>query len=126
MRHENLDRLHQVVDLVNEVVGANTVVDADGAHVREGPFLGEEKLASARRIIDDILRAEALADPTTLLTPEETALIAGKPRRFIEAIKSVRARTGLTLVQAKELVEQAGDKLGFREPGPWGGRAWTA
>jgi ribosomal protein L7/L12 len=55
-----------------------------------------------------------LASKTSTLTPEEIKLLHSKPHpEVIRAIKLVRDRTGLSLVDAKHLVDTARRDLGL-------------
>jgi ribosomal protein L7/L12 len=91
-----------------------------------------DKLRTIHKLLGEVIDAETATlplekrvDPETHLTYEEVQLMrAGMP---INAIKEVRHRTGLTLADAKNLVEAAGTKLGLRVPDPegWGGHRWT-
>lgn len=84
-----------------------------------GPVLAEMQTLLTRAIAEETACAEGLD-----VNASEIELM--RQGQVIWAIKEVRQRTGLGLREAKDLVEAAGIKLGFRVPDPtgWGGYRW--
>jgi hypothetical protein len=99
MTNENFSKLTRVRKLL-----------AKGSPMAQ--YLGDE--------LQEILSSEG--DPCFGLEPAEAAML--RNGRVYVCIKSVRARkmkldTAFGLKEAKELVENAGDKMGLRPNGAW-------
>lgn len=104
MKPENILRLSKAHDLVTEVLSAP---DRQGAMAL---------ILEMRTLLATVYDTEPTIDGE--MTPEEVSLM--QRGLVIDAIKAVRNRTHIGLVDAKNLVEDVGRKMGLRVDGPNG------